>query len=188
MNITKNYPNIKTTKTGNYMIFGDITSVGDIIITLDAKLTIVGNITAYGDIICSPNNLNVRGDVKAANLTCNGRLNAHSILVEHEIFVDGSLISTGDIIAGDKIEVGHNLKADGIIYADGDICCIRLISGKITNGELILRYEERKSCIGCIHHKPLHKNGSRCCHYILDTGLSRDCPAENCDKYKGVSR
>lgn len=35
----------------------------------------------------------------------------------------------------------------------------------------------RKSCKGCIHAR------QKGCNYILDTGMPRNCPAENCNKY-----
>lgn len=47
----------------------------------------------------------------------------------------------------------------------------------------------RESCDGCVHYRPLYSVDKRvkykhymCCHYILDTGEPRGCPAENCSK------
>jgi len=50
----------------------------------------------------------------------------------------------------------------------------------------------RKSCIGCRHYRSLsgggewHKANSKVakgCHYLLDTGEPRGCPAAHCTRY-----
>lgn len=42
---------------------------------------------------------------------------------------------------------------------------------------------KKKDCIYCL---PLAggKEATHCCHYLLLTERTRDCPADNCDKYK----
>lgn len=42
----------------------------------------------------------------------------------------------------------------------------------------------RKSCSGCIYRRGIGALGSKytVCHYLLDTGKPRGCPAERCDK------
>lgn len=43
----------------------------------------------------------------------------------------------------------------------------------------------RKSCLGCVHYRPLSdiKGGVRHCHYILDTnGEPRGCDPDKCTK------
>lgn len=43
----------------------------------------------------------------------------------------------------------------------------------------------RESCRGCYYHRPFSSyrpNGDWCCHYQYETGESRDCPPENCNK------
>lgn len=51
-------------------------------------------------------------------------------------------------------------------------------------GRLTMAESVRKSCIGCGHHRHLtaDENGYAC-HYILDTGYSRGCPASKCPYY-----
>lgn len=40
-----------------------------------------------------------------------------------------------------------------------------------------------KTCVGCAYYRPLYDNrGESYCNFILDTGESRGCPAENCKK------
>ena len=42
-----------------------------------------------------------------------------------------------------------------------------------------------KTCKGCVYYRPLSESNNRgkpYCNYLLDTGNTRDCPAENCDK------
>lgn len=49
-----------------------------------------------------------------------------------------------------------------------------------------LDYERRNSvCNGCKHWRPISNSGTdkNCCHYILDEGHRRPCPAENCTAY-----
>ncbi|MCD7730293.1 MAG: helix-turn-helix domain-containing protein [Oscillospiraceae bacterium] len=45
---------------------------------------------------------------------------------------------------------------------------------------------DRASCKGCIYHRSLsgteHGGCGKGCHYALDTGELRECPAENCNK------
>lgn len=42
----------------------------------------------------------------------------------------------------------------------------------------------RKNCEGCIYRRGIGYIGDRykICHYLLDTGKSRDCPSDRCDK------
>ena len=40
----------------------------------------------------------------------------------------------------------------------------------------------RRTCNGCVHRRPISTNHVTACHYILDTGLPRGCPPENCTK------
>lgn len=43
----------------------------------------------------------------------------------------------------------------------------------------------RKTCAGCGHYRPLTTKtlSLSACHYILDTGEPRSCPAEKCTHY-----
>ena len=42
---------------------------------------------------------------------------------------------------------------------------------------------KRSSCRGCIYRRPLGSHHSfTVCHYFLDTGKPRGCPAENCSR------
>ena len=58
---------------------------------------------------------------------------------------------------------------------------------KLSAAETIaLDYERRSAvCNGCKHWRPLSNSGAdkNCCHYILDEGHRRPCPAENCTAY-----
>ena len=41
------------------------------------------------------------------------------------------------------------------------------------------------TCRGCIYFRSLSENNPNMkhyCNYLLDTGNTRDCPAESCDK------
>lgn len=41
-------------------------------------------------------------------------------------------------------------------------------------------------CIGCGHRRPVAgnwKDSYHICHYILDTGMPRGCPVEECNHY-----
>ena len=40
------------------------------------------------------------------------------------------------------------------------------------------------TCRGCVYYRPLSESsrGKPYCNYLLDTGNTRDCPAESCDK------
>lgn len=49
-----------------------------------------------------------------------------------------------------------------------------------------MKNKARESCIGCGHRRPLaasHPNINIACHYMLDTGKIRDCPASQCKYY-----
>lgn len=50
----------------------------------------------------------------------------------------------------------------------------------------LTNYKHRKFCEGCIHYRPVaeHSRYNKVCHYILDTGKARTCPAENCEHYE----
>ena len=39
----------------------------------------------------------------------------------------------------------------------------------------------RKSCKGCVHHRKIDYF-QMACHYMLDTGFPRGCPADKCTK------
>lgn len=42
----------------------------------------------------------------------------------------------------------------------------------------------RDSCRGCIYYRFFSwDKGNKGCHYMLDTGKKRNCPADNCDKH-----
>lgn len=48
---------------------------------------------------------------------------------------------------------------------------------------------KRKSCEGCVYYRPLNnaRNGTKGCHYCLDTGKPRGCPIAGCvRKVKGI--
>ena len=48
---------------------------------------------------------------------------------------------------------------------------------------------KRASCKGCVYRRPLGSNGSyTVCHYFLDTGKPRGCPAENCSRKTVMKR
>ena len=39
----------------------------------------------------------------------------------------------------------------------------------------------RASCRGCVHYRGTSTSEfDKCCHYLLDTGERRPCPAESC--------
>lgn len=44
----------------------------------------------------------------------------------------------------------------------------------------------RKSCQRCLHHRPISSMLPRdtVCHYLLDTGTPRGCPAEHCTHWQ----
>lgn len=44
----------------------------------------------------------------------------------------------------------------------------------------------RKSCIGCIHRRPLSAEMPKLnvCHYLIDTGEPRRCPPESCTHWR----
>lgn len=45
----------------------------------------------------------------------------------------------------------------------------------------------RKSCKGCTHYRQwMYRGDEFACHYILDTGYSRKCAADCCDKYTKI--
>lgn len=47
----------------------------------------------------------------------------------------------------------------------------------------------RRSCKGCIYRRPLGSHPSfTLCHYLIDTGRVRGCPAENCSKKLAASK
>ncbi len=42
----------------------------------------------------------------------------------------------------------------------------------------------RETCKGCVHHRALGSDRhEKCCHYIIDTGEPRGCPAKKCTRY-----
>lgn len=44
-------------------------------------------------------------------------------------------------------------------------------------------WEKRKSCIGCQYYRPLSTSEKQyVCHYCIDIGEPRGCPADQCDK------
>lgn len=48
---------------------------------------------------------------------------------------------------------------------------------------------KRKSCEGCVYYRPLNnaRNGTKGCHYCLDTGKPRGCPIAGCvRKVQGI--
>ena len=44
----------------------------------------------------------------------------------------------------------------------------------------------RKSCAGCIYRRGIGSRGDRykVCHYCIDTGMPRGCPAAKCTRKK----
>ena len=41
----------------------------------------------------------------------------------------------------------------------------------------------RSSCKGCLYRRPIGSNHRyTICHYMIDTGEMRGCPADTCDK------
>lgn len=43
----------------------------------------------------------------------------------------------------------------------------------------------RETCKGCIYYRPLaHIDADRVCHFMLDTGEKRGCPAAECTRYR----
>lgn len=50
----------------------------------------------------------------------------------------------------------------------------------------LIGVNRRTSCRGCIHRRGLGGKGSKytVCHYILDTGSPRGCPADRCTRKK----
>lgn len=47
----------------------------------------------------------------------------------------------------------------------------------------------RKTCKGCKYLRSAAnaggEGGEQICHYLIDTGKKRGCPAGKCDKYEG---
>lgn len=43
----------------------------------------------------------------------------------------------------------------------------------------------RETCEGCIYYRPLaHMDADRVCHFMIDTGEKRGCPAAECTRYR----
>lgn len=42
----------------------------------------------------------------------------------------------------------------------------------------------RETCKGCVHYRVFGGDRhEKCCHYIIDTGEPRGCPAKKCTRY-----
>ncbi len=42
----------------------------------------------------------------------------------------------------------------------------------------------RETCKGCVHYRAFGSDHhEKCCHYIIDTGEPRGCPAKKCTHY-----
>lgn len=41
---------------------------------------------------------------------------------------------------------------------------------------------ERKSCKDCVYFRSYGNGAPKFCHYMIDTGQRRGCPASKCDK------